>query len=110
MEEQKPAERRKPGPRPGTKRTRTTPRRPPGEREPLTAEQDKRYSHMRQSGVTQQSIADHLAATKGIEVARQTVGAVILNKFVNDDIIDAFCELTKSSRRKAWPDVPARKT
>lgn len=98
--------RRKPGPRPGTKRTRSTPRRPPGEREPLTVAQDNRYSLMRRNGVTQQSIADHLAA-KRIEVARQTVGAVILNKFVNDDIIDAFCELTKTSRADAWPDVPS---
>lgn len=87
-------------------RTRTTPRRPPKpSAAPLTPAQDKRYSLMRKAGVNRKQIADTLA-TRGIIVTRQTVGRVIVNGFVNDDVIAAFCELTGTTRKQAWPDVP----
>jgi hypothetical protein len=72
---------------------------------PLTAAQDKRYSLLRKFGVDRQTIADVLAE-RGVTVTRQTVGKVIVNGFVNDDVIAVFCELTGTTRKQAWPDVP----
>lgn len=93
-------------PRKNQRRTRSaTSLRRPSQRQPITDAQDKRYSLMRRAGVMQEQIRAKLAE-KGITVSRASIGAVILNKFVNDDIIDTFCELTGTSRAEAWPDVP----
>lgn len=86
-------------------KTRSTPRRPRGEGSPLTPAQDNRYSLMRRAGVDRTTISSVLA-DRGIDLTRQSVGNVIRNRFVNDDVINVFCELTKSTRAEAWPDVP----
>lgn len=87
-------------------KTRTTPRRPTRAPEPLTDAQDRRLSLLRRNAIEQQHVADHVTTMRGVKVSRQAVGAVIYNKFVNDDIIDAFCELTHTTRDESWPDVP----
>jgi hypothetical protein len=94
------------GTRRGSNKAARGPRRPARKPEPLTDAQDKRYSLMRRAGVEQQAIADKVKADTGRVVSRQTVGSVIRNKFVNDDVVDAFCALTGASREDAWPDVP----
>jgi len=53
----------------------------------------------------QKRIADALNE-RGIAITRQSVGLVIRNKFVNDDVIVEFCKQTGSARADAWPDVP----
>lgn len=80
-------------------------RRPKRAPVPLTEAQDKRYSLLRRNAIEQQHIVDHLAA-KGIKISRPSVGLVIRNAFVNEDVIAAFCELTRTTRDEAWPDVP----
>lgn len=71
----------------------------------MTAAQANRYSLMRQAGIDQKTIAESLAA-RGVDITRQSVGLVIRNKWVNDDVIAEFCTQTKSTRAEAWPDVP----
>lgn len=71
----------------------------------LTRAQNRRYTLMRSKGVTQKDIADHLAK-RGVILTRQTVNYTIRNRSVNEDVIDAFCKLTDTTRKQAWPDVP----
>jgi hypothetical protein len=96
---------RRPRARKRTSVSRTTPRRPQSAAAPLTKAQDRRYSLMRTTGVDRQMIANVLRE-RGVVLTRQAVGNVIRNRFVNDDVIAVFCELTGATREKAWPDVP----
>lgn len=84
---------------------RDTPRRPRSANKPLTRAQSERQRTMRNMSVNGQTIADTLGL-RGITLTRQAVGNVIRNKFVNEDVIAVFCELTNTTREKAWPDVP----
>lgn len=90
---------------PRRKRTRTTTTRRRPTLQPITPAQDRRLSLLRLNGVDLEAIRRRLQR-KHIQITRQAIGAVIRNKFVNEDIIAAFCELTSTTRAEAWPDVP----
>src|SRR4051794_3420342 len=95
----KPAKRKKGRPAPS----------PPSARDvaPLTKAQEHRYTLMRRASITQRFIADALAR-RGVQLTRQTVNGTIRNRSVNEDVIAMFCDLTQSTRKQAWPDVPPR--
>lgn len=73
------------------------PRRPRSERKPLTEQQQKRYGALLAANVTQEDIRAALAA-RGITITRQSIGLVLRDQFVNDDVIDEFCALTNTTR------------
>jgi Ulp1 family protease len=81
------------------------PRRPRSERKPLTEAAQKRYTAMLAANVTQEHVRDALEK-KGIVITRQSIGLVLRDQFVNDDVIDAFCELTNTTRDEM--QFPAR--
>jgi hypothetical protein len=90
-----------------TRGRRNVARRPPRDPEPLTAAQAARYTFMKTATppTDQKKIADALRL-RGVTISRQSVGHVIRNRFVNDDVIEEFCKQTGKTRADAWPDVP----
>lgn len=71
---------------------------------PLTPAQEARHTMLRRAGVDRVAIEEYLRA-RGILHTRQGIGGVIRNRYINEDVIAAFCALTGTTRLEAWPDL-----
>lgn len=71
---------------------------------PLTPAQQNRYDLLRRNNIDQTSVEEHLRF-RGVEHTRQGVGGVMRNRYVNEDVISMFNELTGATRLDAWPDL-----
>jgi hypothetical protein len=68
----------------------------------LTDLQAARYDAMRRAGVDQLDVLALLRKRRK-RLSRATIGHVILDRFRNEDVIAAFCELTNTDAATLFP-------